>query len=129
MPTYSHRCHKCGEITETVMSISDYVRNPPAHVHCGVLMERFFEVAPGMAIGNALAGERHYDGLQAQDGTDISTRAKHRAYMKAHNLTTVDDYSQTWKKAAEQRQATLAGDDRSRALDVAAAVAKLQRST
>jgi hypothetical protein len=38
-------------------------------------------------------GDSHYDGLRATDGTDISTRAKHRAYMKQHNLTTIDDFN------------------------------------
>ena len=40
--------------------------------------------------------DAHYDGLRATDGTDISTRKKHREYMKRHGLTTTDDYKQTW---------------------------------
>lgn len=50
-----------------------------------------------------IMGDRHYDGLQATDGTDISTRAKHRAYMKANNLTTMDDYTETWAREAKKR--------------------------
>lgn len=44
-----------------------------------------------------------YDGLRATDGTDISSRTKHREYMKANGLTTVDDFQKTWDKAAQQR--------------------------
>lgn len=47
--------------------------------------------------------DAHYDGLRATDGTDISTRKKHREYMKRHGLTTADDYSSSWAKAAKQR--------------------------
>jgi hypothetical protein len=52
----------------------------------------------------ALWGDRHYDGLRATDGADISTRTKHREYMKRAGLTTVDDFSQTWAKAREARE-------------------------
>jgi len=50
-----------------------------------------------------ILGDRHYDGLKASDGTDISTRAKHRAYMKANNLTTIDDFTKTWAREAQKR--------------------------
>lgn len=52
---------------------------------------------------NPLAGDRHYDGLRATDGTDISTRTKHRNYMRARGLTTADDFKVQWSKSAEQR--------------------------
>jgi hypothetical protein len=52
----------------------------------------------------ALWGDRSYDGLKATDGTDISSRTKHREYMKANNLATVDDFKQTWAKAQQQRE-------------------------
>lgn len=125
MPTYSFRCESCVREVETVMSIREYVATPPAFVCCGEVMPRFFCVVPGLALGNALAGDRHYDGLRATDGTDISTRAKHRAYMKAKNLTTADDFAGTWKRDAEQRKERLAGTDPTRAKDVAAAIQKL----
>ena len=56
------------------------------------------------AKNNALAGDRHYDNMRATDGTDISTRTRHREYMRANNLTTVDDFQQTWAKAKEARE-------------------------
>lgn len=52
----------------------------------------------------ALWNDRHYDGVKATDGTDISTRAKHRDYMKRNNLTTVDDFKNTWSSAQKQRE-------------------------
>ena len=66
-------------------------------------MERVLCVVPGAAIGNSLAGDRHYENMQATDGTDISSRSKHRAYMKANGLTTADDFSKTWSRSAEDR--------------------------
>ncbi len=48
--------------------------------------------------------DAHYDGLRATDGTDISTRKKHREYMKRHGLTTADDYSSSWAKAKKERE-------------------------
>lgn len=67
-------------------------------------MERMLVVAGGDGLANPLAGDRHYDGLQATDGTDISTRTKHREYMKRNGLTMESDFTQTWAKAAEERQ-------------------------
>jgi len=125
MPTYTFRCAKCGSNLSTIMSMREYCAAPPAFVHCGEVMDRFFETVPGLAIHNALAGDRHYDGLRATDGTDISTRAKHQAYMKANNLTTADDFSQTWKRQAEQRREIMTGHDSTRASDIAHAIEKL----
>jgi hypothetical protein len=69
-------------------------------------MDRRLSVTPGMSgLANALAGDRHYDGMRATDGTDISTRTKHRDYMKRNGLTMTDDFKQTWKAAAEERTA------------------------
>lgn len=62
-------------------------------------------VVPGLSgVNNALAGDRHYDGMRAQDGTDISSRTKHREYMKRHGLTTYDDFKQTFAKEQEKRE-------------------------
>lgn len=51
-----------------------------------------------------LWGDRSYDGLRAPDGTDISTRTKHREYMKAAGVTTMDDFKDSWAKAKESRE-------------------------
>lgn len=60
--------------------------------------------APMRTDSGALWGDRSYDGLKAPDGTDISTRTKHREYMKATGLTTADDFKDTWAQAKVQRE-------------------------
>jgi len=87
-------------------------------------MERKLSVVPASAGAYALAGDRHYEGMQATDGTDISSRSKHRAYMKANNLTTIDDYSKTWSKNAEDRNAFRGAthQDKSLRQDIAQAI-------
>lgn len=124
MPTYAFKCPACGAQVDTIMSIREYSAAPPAFFCCAQQMERFFEVVPALALHNALVSERHYEGLQASDGTPIDTRAKHRAYMQANNLTTVDDFASTWKRDAQERAARIAGDDPQRAHDIAQAIAK-----
>ena len=70
----------------------------------GELVEVTKDYQPDLRTDSgALWGDRSYDGLRATDGTDISTRSKHREYMKANNLTTVDDFQASWAKAQEQR--------------------------
>jgi len=60
---------------------------------------------PALATDSgALWGDSSYDGMRATDGTDISTRSKHREYMRANNLTTMDDYKDTWAKSQAQRE-------------------------
>ena len=53
---------------------------------------------------SALWGDRNYEGMVAPDGTDISSRTKHREYMKAKGLTTMDDFKDSWAKAKESRE-------------------------
>ena len=77
--------------------------------------------------GNNIMGDQHYDGLRAPDGTDISTRSKHREYMKRTGLTTADDFKSDWSRANEARtQYRQQGGSISRA-DVARAMEKLRR--
>jgi hypothetical protein len=73
-------------------------------------MERKLSVSPAMSgLANALAGDRHYDGMQATDGTPIDTRTKHRQYMKEKGLTIMTDFTQTWKDAAKERAVIASG--------------------
>jgi hypothetical protein len=51
-----------------------------------------------------------YGGLQATDGADISSRKKHREYMRRNGLTTADDFKQTWENAAKERAKFYQGD-------------------
>jgi hypothetical protein len=76
---------------------------------------------------SALWGDRHYEGMRASDGADISTRSKHREYMRQNGLTTIDDYGHDhWQKAAAQRDRVARGDDPNRKHDIVRAIAQLE---
>ena len=51
-----------------------------------------------------VVGDAHYDGLRTTDGVDVSSRRKHRDYMKATGLTLASDYTETWKRAEKDRR-------------------------
>jgi putative FmdB family regulatory protein len=129
VPTYSYACDRCKRELEIVRSISDYIANPNPLFCCGVAMQRRITVAPGLAVHNPLAGDRAYDGLRTPEGVDVSSRTKHRAYMKERGLTTADDFKGQWKRAAEQRAEEMSGTDPTRRDDIARALDKLQRGS
>ena len=106
---YTFLCEACGEVTEIELSMGEYHRNPPTLFHCAQPQVRYFPPQGWRAIDNVLAGDRHYDGLRASDGTDISTRSKHQAYMKANNLTIADDFKDVWAKARKDKDAYYTG--------------------
>lgn len=105
MPTYDYKCQVCGETTSVFQTISEYMREPKRPLCCeSSPMERVLSVVPAMSgLANALAGDRHYDGLRAPDGTDISSRTKHREYMKRTGMTTADDFKGEWARAEKER--------------------------
>jgi hypothetical protein len=76
-----------------------------------------------------LWNDRHYDGLRALDGTDISSRSKHREYMRRHGLTTVDDFTNHFERAAKERADyyTTGGDHRARRKAVERAIYELEK--
>jgi putative FmdB family regulatory protein len=125
VPTYDYACDRCGRDAELFRSISDYVANPHPLFCCGVQMARRITVAPGLAVHNPLAGDRGYEGMRAPDGTDLSTRTKHRAYMKERGITTADDFKGEWQRAAVRRAEDMAGVDPGRREDIARAIDKL----
>ena len=58
-----------------------------------------------------VVGDAHYDGLRSPvDGTDISSRTKHRNYMKATGLALADDYKGEWSQAEQRRARAASGD-------------------
>jgi len=122
MPTYTWQCQNCGGEIEQFMSIREYTIAPPVFVCCGETMPR--RLLPTMLMHT---NDASYVNLRASDGTDISSRAKHRAYMKERGLTTMDDYKQTWQRDAERRAASLRGDDPTRKQDVANAITQLEQ--
>lgn len=66
-----------------------------------------------------------YAGLRATDGTDISTRSRHRDYMRRNGLTTVDDFQGEFTKAQQRRNDIAAGIDPNRKRDIRRAIEKL----
>lgn len=48
--------------------------------------------------------------FKAHDGTIVNSKKKHRDYMRRHNLTTMDDFTNTWKDAEKQREKFYTGD-------------------
>jgi hypothetical protein len=109
MPTYAFRCGQCARTLEVFRTIGEHVANPRPLVCCGEAADRYFPPTGGNALDNVLAGDRQYEGMVATDGTDIGSRTKHRAYMRQHGLTTVDDFKETWKKAEQERVAYRTG--------------------
>lgn len=112
MAIYTWLC-RCGATTETIQGIGAYSDTSTRVVptHCEVPMDRMLTVnGSNSALAHALAGDRHYDGLVASDGTDISTRTKHREYMKRNGLTIADDYKGEWGKAEKDRRDRLGGN-------------------
>lgn len=69
-------------------------------------LKKIVEITPRIQTikNNIMVSDSHYDGLRATDGTDISTRKKHRDYMKRHGLTTADDYKDFWSKKKIERE-------------------------
>jgi hypothetical protein len=75
------------------------------------------EVAPGQVESFEVGqdwratgrGEGHkseeevYGHIQATDGTDLSTRRRHREYMAAKGITLAEDYRDAWTKASQER--------------------------
>lgn len=51
-----------------------------------------------------------YRNARATDGTDISSRTKHRNYLKANNLSMASDFKEHWKKAEQHREAVQSGN-------------------
>lgn len=86
-------------------------------------------IQPAKNADHVLWNDREYDGLKATDGTDISSRTKHREYMRQNNLTTIDDYTEHFKKCAEKRAAYFQGQPGTGAIskqDIARAIHELE---
>ena len=75
---------------------------------------------------SALWGERSYEGMHAPDGTDISSRTKHREYMKAKGLTTMDDFKDSWAQAKESRERYMTEGGSFKRADIERAIYQLQ---
>lgn len=100
-----------------------FIQDPETHELIEVTPDY---VKPMSADSGALWGDRSYDGLRAPDGSDISTRSKHRAYMAATGFTTADDYKETWAKAQAARERYYAEGGTFKRQDIERAIHQLQ---
>lgn len=104
MPTYDYRCAICGRQDSRVQSMREY-STAPIRPDCHGTMERHLSVVPAMSgLANALAGDRHYEGMRGPNGEDVSSRTKHREFMARTGLTTVDDFQSTFANMEKDRQ-------------------------
>ena len=93
----------------------------------GELIEVTADYIPEMRTDSgALWGDSSYDGMRAPDGTDISSRTKHREYMKAHGVTTMDDFKDTWAQAKASRERYYTEGGSFKRADIERAIHKLQ---
>ena len=69
-------------------------------------------------------GDLHYLDTKGPMGEDLTTRTKHREFMKAKGLTTMDDYKNEWAGAAKAREEfhRTGGDHKARREQVARAL-------
>lgn len=65
---------------------------------------------PKTEAGYMVMGDQYYDGQKAPDGSDVSTRTKHREYMKRTGMVTFDDYASTFAKEQARRDAYHSGE-------------------
>lgn len=70
----------------------------------------------------ALWGDDEYRNMRATDGTPIDTRTKHREYMRARGITTIDDYTNAFKKGEQERMMIQRGEDPQRVRDILRAI-------
>lgn len=70
----------------------------------------------------ALWGDEEYRNMRATDGTPIDTRTKHREYMRARGITTVDDFTDAFKVSEQQRERIARGEDPKRRADIIRAI-------
>jgi hypothetical protein len=60
----------------------------------------------------AATEELTYGGMRATDGTDISSRKKHREYLKATGYAMASDFTESGKTAAAEREKFFRGEHR-----------------
>lgn len=72
----------------------------------GVAYERGVDAVPEVAPlldSGALWGDSSYVNTRGPNGEDLSTRTKHREFLKQTGLATMDDFSESWKRSTEKR--------------------------
>jgi hypothetical protein len=71
----------------------------------GVAYERGVDPIPEKApnTDRALWGDAHYANTRGPNGEDLSSRTKHREFLKQTGLTTMDDFKSTWDVALKKK--------------------------
>lgn len=77
------------------------------------------EVTPGMEIPQRDSAKHNgllWNDREYQDMGDprFNSRSSHREYMRAHGLTTTDDFKETWRTAEKRRVESRQGVDPTR---------------
>lgn len=88
------------------------------------------DIQPARDRQDLLWNDRGYEGLKATDGADISSRSKHREYMRRNGLTTIDDFTEVNKKNEAKRADYYQGKPGTGAVrkeDIARAIDQLER--
>lgn len=83
--------------------------------------------SPDRRVGDsALWGDSHYANTSGPNGEDLSSRAKHRAYLKATGLATTDDFKSDWARAKESRESYYQRGGTVSRNDITSAIARLK---
>lgn len=74
-----------------------------------------------------LWGDLHYANITGPMGEDLSTRSKHRAFMREKGLSMACDWTNEWSDAAKKREdfLTTGGDHKARREHVERAIYEL----
>ena len=99
-----------------------YVQDPQTLELVEITQER----EPSRAGDAALWNDSHYSNTTGPNGEDLSSRSKHRAYLKATGLTTVDEFKSEWSRAREARENYHRSGGTVSRQDVAQAIARLK---
>ena len=104
-----------------------YVQDPETHELIEVTPDYVPPPRDSARNRGALWNDRNYDNMRATDGADISSRKKHREYMRINGLTTADDFSVTWAKSKEKREQYYKHGGSFKRQDVERAIYQLER--
>jgi len=98
MAIYTYICKNCDKTVERISSIANYIQNPK--LECATCFENLERVIEAPMIQR----DKTWTDLRATDGTDISSRNKHREYMKKNNLIPFDEAQGDFKDAQKLRE-------------------------
>lgn len=69
------------------------------------------------AVNAPILSGRFYEGAKSTEGVDIGSRAKHKAYMKEHDLAMFSDYNPDWYERVRKEQHRQEKKDRREVLE------------